>query len=38
MKDVPADKLKQMLGITRVKYIERQHSLAIIDTNLEAGA
>jgi 3',5'-cyclic AMP phosphodiesterase CpdA len=38
MKNVPAEKLKQMLGITRVDYIERQHSLAIIDTNLEAGA
>jgi 3',5'-cyclic AMP phosphodiesterase CpdA len=35
MKNVPADKLKQMLGITRVAYVERQHSLAIVDTTLE---
>jgi hypothetical protein len=38
MKNVPAEKLKQMLGITHVNYIERQHSLAIIDANLGAGA
>ncbi len=35
MKNVPADKLKQMLGITRVAYVERQHSLAIVDTTLD---
>jgi 3',5'-cyclic AMP phosphodiesterase CpdA len=38
IKNVPAEKLKQTLGITQVRYIERQHSLAIIDTNLEAAS
>jgi len=36
MKNVPAEKLKQMLGITRVKFTERQHSLAIVDATLDA--
>ncbi len=35
IKNVAADKLKQMLGISRISYIERQHSLAIIDTTLD---
>jgi Icc protein len=34
VKNVPAEKLKQTLGITQVRYVERQHSLAIIDANL----
>jgi 3',5'-cyclic AMP phosphodiesterase CpdA len=37
IKDVAADKLKKMLGISRIDYIERNHSLAIIDSTLEAG-
>ncbi|HEX3601822.1 MAG TPA: metallophosphoesterase [Lacipirellulaceae bacterium] len=36
IKNVPADKLKQMLGITTVNFIERQHSLAIIDKTLDS--
>jgi Icc protein len=35
IKNVPADKLKQMLGITSVNFIERRHSLAIIDKTLD---
>src|SRR4029079_12507751 len=38
MKNVPAEKLKLTLGITQVRYIERQHSLAIIDANLAAAS
>jgi 3',5'-cyclic-AMP phosphodiesterase len=38
IKDVAADKLKQMLGISRVSYVERQHSLAIVDTTLDGAA
>ncbi len=36
IKDVPADRLKQMLGITRVAYIEGRQSLAVADATLEA--
>jgi 3',5'-cyclic AMP phosphodiesterase CpdA len=35
IKNVAADKLKQMLGISRVSYVERRHSLAIVDTTLD---
>jgi Icc protein len=35
IKDVPAGRLKQMLGITEVAYIEGRQSLAIADTTLE---
>jgi Icc protein len=34
IKDVPADRLKQTLGITRVTYVEGRHTLAIADTML----
>jgi 3',5'-cyclic AMP phosphodiesterase CpdA len=37
IKNVAADMLKQMLGISRIDYIERRHSLAIVDTNLDAA-
>ena len=35
IKDVPADKLRSVLGITRVAYVQRNHSLAIVDSSLE---
>jgi 3',5'-cyclic-AMP phosphodiesterase len=35
MRDVPADRLRSMLGLTTVKYVERATPLAIADTNLE---
>jgi 3',5'-cyclic-AMP phosphodiesterase len=35
IKHVPADRLKQMLGITSVAYIDGRHSLAIADTTLD---
>jgi hypothetical protein len=31
---VPADKLRSVLGITTVNYVENPHSLALIDTPL----
>jgi|KBSSwiStaDraftv2_1062776.scaffolds.fasta_scaffold36889_3 3',5'-cyclic AMP phosphodiesterase CpdA len=34
MKDLPADRLKQMIGLTEVKYVETNSPLAIIDTVL----
>jgi 3',5'-cyclic-AMP phosphodiesterase len=34
MKDVPADKLRQLLGLTSVKYLQGDKSLAIIDSAL----
>jgi 3',5'-cyclic AMP phosphodiesterase CpdA len=34
IKNVPADKLRSVLGITSVAYVERKHSLAIIDSSL----
>jgi 3',5'-cyclic AMP phosphodiesterase CpdA len=37
IKNVAADKLKQMLGISRVSYVARQHSLAIVDTTLDGA-
>ena len=35
MKNVPANKLKSMLGLTRVEYVERTGELAIADATLE---
>ena len=35
IKNVPADKLRRMLGITKVAYVERRNSLAIVDSTLE---
>ena len=34
MKDVPADKLRSMLGIANVTFKQNQQQLAIIDTPL----
>jgi Icc protein len=34
MKNVPAEKLRQMLGLTSVSYIERAASLAVTDSTL----
>jgi hypothetical protein len=31
---VPADKLKSVLGITQIDYVEHKHTLAITDTPL----
>jgi hypothetical protein len=31
---VPADTLRRVLGLTDVNYIERRHTLAIVDTSL----
>jgi hypothetical protein len=31
---VPAEKLKSVLGITSVDYVEKKHSLAITDSSL----
>ena len=38
MKNVPADRLKSMLGLTSVRYVEGQTSLAIVDLPLEKKA
>jgi predicted MPP superfamily phosphohydrolase len=35
MRDVPANRLRGMLGLTTVKFVERATSLAIADPNLE---
>lgn len=35
MKNVAADKLKSMLGLTSVAYSEGKHSLAVVDSTLE---
>src|SRR5438445_7814196 len=35
IKNVPADKLRSVLGVTNVAYVERNHSLAIVDSSLE---
>ncbi|HLJ92968.1 MAG TPA: metallophosphoesterase [Gemmataceae bacterium] len=35
IKNVPADKLRSVLGLTSVAYVEQKHSLAIVDTSLE---
>jgi hypothetical protein len=31
---VPAEQLRSLLGITDVNYVERPHSLAIVDSTL----
>ena len=35
IKNVPADKLRSVLGITKVAYVERNNSLALVDSSLE---
>jgi 3',5'-cyclic AMP phosphodiesterase CpdA len=35
IKNVAADKLRSVLGLTRVKYVESDSSLAIVDSSLE---
>lgn len=35
MKNVPAEKLRGFLGLTKVAYVERKGSLAIVDASLE---
>jgi Icc protein len=35
IKNVPADKLRSVLGITNVAYVERKNSLAVVDSSLE---
>jgi Icc protein len=35
LKNVPAEKLKGMLGLTSVSYIERRGTLAVVDSTLE---
>jgi Icc protein len=35
IKNVPADKLRSVLGVTQVAYVERSHSLATTDSTLE---
>jgi 3',5'-cyclic-AMP phosphodiesterase len=35
IKNVPADRLRGLLGITKVTYVEGEHSLATVDASLE---
>ena len=35
MKNVPAEKLRSMLGLTQVSYVEHKRPLAIVDSTLE---
>jgi len=35
LKNVPAEKLRRMLGMTSVRYVQRQGSLAVTDSSLE---
>jgi hypothetical protein len=35
VKNVAADKLRSVLGLTSVKYVEKESSLAIVDSSLE---
>jgi 3',5'-cyclic AMP phosphodiesterase CpdA len=35
VKSVAADKLRSVLGLTKVNYVERGNSLAVVDANLE---
>jgi hypothetical protein len=37
MRDLPAGKLRALLGLTRVKFIERDSPLAIADSALESA-
>ncbi len=34
MRDLPAERLRSMLGLTAVSYVENAGSLAIVDTTL----
>jgi hypothetical protein len=31
---VPAERLRSVLGITEVNYVQRRHSLAVVDSSL----
>jgi 3',5'-cyclic-AMP phosphodiesterase len=35
VKNLAADKLRSVLGLTKVSYVERGNSLAVVDSNLE---
>lgn len=35
--NLPAERLRSALGITNVKYVTRQHSLAVVDSPLAMG-
>jgi hypothetical protein len=35
MRDLPAERLRSMLGLTAVSYVENAGSLAIVDAALE---
>jgi hypothetical protein len=35
IKNVPADKLRSFLGLSRVSYVEKKGSLAIVDSALQ---
>jgi hypothetical protein len=35
MKNIPAEKVRGMLGLTRVSYVESRGDLAIVDSVLE---
>src|SRR5262249_23606028 len=35
VKNVAADKLRSVLGLTKVSYVERGNSLVVVDSNLE---
>jgi len=35
IKNVAADRLRSMLGLTRVDYVEKDHMLAVVDSTLE---
>jgi hypothetical protein len=35
MKNIPAEKVRSMLGLTRVSYVENHGDLAIVDSVLE---
>ena len=35
VKNTPADKLKSVLGLTNVNYVETKSALAVIDSTLE---
>jgi hypothetical protein len=35
MKNVPAEKLRGMLGLTSVKFAENKGSLALVDNSLQ---
>jgi len=35
---VPAEQLRSLLGLTSVRYVAGQHSLAIVDSSLDSSA